>query len=197
MNLKLISSISAGYSLRGKLPETSETGVVLVQMKNISLSDGVCWADCAHISVTGKRKPQWLQPDDILVTARGNNFHAVQIDRGLVDNDVKALASPHFYVVRTKGEDILPEFLTWQLNQASCQQYLEKNAEGSLYKSIRRTVLEDTPIIIPPLAKQRAVVNLLQVMKQEQRIIEQIRKKTEQINAMIARNLIATTQTYE
>lgn len=57
--------------------------------------------------------------------------------------------------MRINRFDVLPEYLTWLLNQSPCQKYLEQNAEGSMSKSIRRSVLEETPIAIPPLVKQK------------------------------------------
>lgn len=50
--------------------------------------------------------------------------------------------------------------MVWLLNQAPAQRYFEQNAEGTLTKSICRSVLEDAPVVVPPLLKQRAIIEM-------------------------------------
>ena len=49
---------------------------------------------------------------------------------------------------------LLPEYLAWWLNQEPSQRYFEQNAEGSQVKSIRRSVLAETPLALPALRQQ-------------------------------------------
>ena len=83
--------------------------------------------------------------------------------------------------------------MTWLLNQSPCQKYLEQNAEGSMSKSIRRSVLEETPIAIPPLVKQKAIVEMVRALNREQKIIEQLLRNGEQMMSLIANDLLNQT----
>ncbi len=159
-------------------------------MKDVSLRDGICWQTCVETQLSGKRDPDWLQSGDILFAARGNNNYAVAVTTGASNLRIQAVASPHFYIIRTKGSDVLSEYLTWLLNQRPSQRYFEQNAEGSVAKSIRRTVLENCPVIIPSLSKQRAIVGLSQKLLQEQRFLEQLVKNGDQLMTTIATNLL-------
>lgn len=71
----------------------------------------------------------------------------------------------------------------WLLNQAPAQRYFEQNAEGTLTKSIRRSVLEDAPVVVPPLAKQRAIIAMANTLGEEQRLIQRLVNNGERMMA--------------
>lgn len=190
VKLKQIATINAGYPFRGKIPEDAGSQVVAVQMKDVSPSEGIRWSECIKTVLTGKREPDYLTPGDILVAARGSHNYAVLVDDTLFATGSQAVAAPHFFVVSLKRKDVLPEFLVWLLNQALCQRYFEQNAEGTLTKSIRRSVLEDTPVVVPPLAKQQAIVGLANTLRQERRIAEQLLRNGERLMNAIAGSLL-------
>jgi len=191
--LKQIASINAGYPFRGKIPEVYDSTVIAVQMRDISLPDGVNWVDCITTKLTGKRDPDYLLEGDILVAGRGNHNYAVLVDlkkaNETLGSTVEAVASPHFFVVRVKHKEVLPEFVAWLLNQPYCQRYFEQSSEGTLTKSIRRSVLEDTPVVIPPLAKQQTIVALAKTINKEQRLMQQLIQNGERTMNAIANDL--------
>ncbi|MCG8315524.1 MAG: hypothetical protein MI976_20130 [Pseudomonadales bacterium] len=192
MRLKHIAAINAGYPFRGKIPEVAGSPVVAVQMKDVSLTEGIRWSDCMETELTGKREPDYLIPGDILVAARGSHNYAIQVDQALTATGNQAVAAPHFFVVSLKEKDILPEFMEWLLNQAPTQRYFEQNAEGTLTKSIRRRVLEEAPVVIPPLAKQRAIIAMANTMREEQRLIQKLIINGERLMSAIANDLHQT-----
>ena len=194
MKLKQIATINAGYPFRGKIPEVPGSAVVAVQMKDVSLTEGIRWSDCLETELTGKREPDYLNTGDILVAARGSHNYAVQVDESLASTGKQAVAAPHFFLIRLKKaclkkKDILPEFMVWLLNQAPAQRYFEQNAEGTLTKSIRRSVLEDAPVVVPPLAKQRAIIAMANTLGEEQRLIQRLVNNGERMMNAIAKDL--------
>jgi restriction endonuclease S subunit len=189
MNLADIATISSGHPFRGKIPEVGGSGSWVIQMKDASPQEGIDWAGCIQTAITGKREPDWLKEGDILVAARGSNNYAVLVDFP-PDTSIKAVAAPYFYVISQLRSDVLPAYLTWLLNQTPCQRYFEQNAEGTLTKSIRRTVLECTPVAIPPLAKQQAIIALVSTLRQEQQIVEQLLRNGEGLLSSIAFDLL-------
>lgn len=189
MKLQQIATINAGYPFRGKIPEAAGSSVVAIQMKDVSLAEGIHWSDCLPTELTGKREPDYLTPGDILVAARGSHNYAVQVGQALADSGRQAVAAPHFFVVTLKKKDVLPEFVVWLLNQAPAQRHFEQNAEGTLTKSIRRSVLEDAPVVIPPLAMQQAIVAMANTLREEQRLIQQLIHNGERTMSGIANDL--------
>ncbi|EOG6100853.1 TPA: restriction endonuclease subunit S [Pseudomonas aeruginosa] len=188
-SLKSIAAISSGYPFRGKIPEEGGGDVVAVQMKDTSPGAEIHWASCVRTVLSGKRQPDWLRPGDILMAARGSHYYAVLIDDGVAREKVRAVAAPHFFVISVTASGVLPEYLAWLLNQSPCQRYLEQNAEGTLTKSIRRSVLEDTPIAVPTLAKQQAIVGLVRRILEEQGVIRRLLANGEELMNAIASDL--------
>lgn len=189
MELKQVATINAGYPFRGKIPELAGSAVVAVQMKDVSLTEGIRWSGCLETELTGKREPDYLSTGDILVAARGSHNYAVQVDESLALTGKQAVAAPHFFVISLKKNDVLPEFMVWLLNQVPAQRYFEQNAEGTLTKSIRRSVLEDAPVVVPPLAKQRVIISMANTLREEQRLIQKLINNGERLMGAIANDL--------
>ena len=168
------------------------SGVVAVQMKDITAQNEIYWASCIHTELAGRREPNYLQPGDILVAARGNHYYAVLLHDEILQVRIQAVAAPHFFVIRLRANNVLPGYLAWFLNQRPCQSYLEQNAEGTLTKSIRRSVLEDVTIAVPELAKQRTIIDLANTLGQEKKIVEQLLRNSERLMNAVASDLLAT-----
>ena len=186
--LAQLGDISSGYPFRGRIEESSESNIKVVQMKDVSLDNPIQWSECLSTELAGRGSVDSLRPSDILFVARGSRNYAVQI--GDIPDGIQAVASPHFFVIRLQDSSLIPEYLTWFLNQPPCQQYFEQNAEGTMAKSIRRGVLERTPITIPSLEKQAAIVNLHNSHIQQQRVIQQLLVNSEQMMSAIATDLM-------
>lgn len=192
MKLSEVSNVIVGHPFRGKIPEVKGSGVRAVQMRDISLFSGVDWSSCTETAITGKREPDWLLPGDLLFAARGSHNYAVLVDQ--IPQEIRAVAAPHFYLLRCKQPDLLPEYLAWFLNQKPSQRYFQREAEGSLTKSIRRKVLEHTPVAVPSLERQRGIIRLAETLKQEQQIIKQLISNGEIMMNAIANDLLAGSQ---
>lgn len=156
MRLADIATLTAGYPFRGAIPEVPGEGVQAVQMKNVSPDEGVDWAGLTETRLPGKRRPDWLRAGDVLFAARGNHNYAVALD----NPPPHTVCAPHFFLIRLKRRDVLPEFLAWQLNRLPLQRYFAREAEGTLTKSLRRAVVEAAPVAVPDLAEQGRIVAL-------------------------------------
>ena len=54
VKLANITIITTGYPFRGKIPEKSGGGVRVVQMKDVSSENGICWSSVVETELTGK-----------------------------------------------------------------------------------------------------------------------------------------------
>lgn len=181
-----IAEVRAGYPFRKQIQDRPEGDTRVIQMKNIDEITGIGWNKLSRTDLEGKRSPDWMQPEDIVFAARGNRNFAVCLD----EVPEKTVCSPHFYQLHVRDtKQILPAFLTWQINQAPAQQYFAVSAEGSMIRSIRRGILESLPVVIPSMEQQTAIVELDKRVKQEHILLK---KKIDNSRAMmnaIAREL--------
>ncbi|HAU1248373.1 TPA: restriction endonuclease subunit S [Legionella pneumophila] len=168
LDLINISTISAGYSFRGRIPELKNSGVYCVQMKDINETYNVNWSTVIETILPSRQSQVSLQFGDILFAARGQRNYAALIDAELKER--LAIAAPQFFVIRLNVPDVLPEYIAWFLNQTIAQRYFLSNAEGSTTPSIRRQVLEATPIILPTLKQQKTIIELAKTISKEKQL---------------------------
>jgi len=185
--LKNLAKIVPGYPFRGKIDEAPGSSVTAVQMKDASHTNGINWGLCIETELPGKRQPYWLSPNDILVAARGNKNYAVRVGEGLGGR--QAVASPHFFVVSITDDKLDPEYLEFVLNHGPCQNHFRREAEGSLTKSIRRPVLENAPIPLLPLEKQRSIVGIANTIQRERAIAQNLIHNGEKLLNALANEL--------
>ena len=189
MNLIDATTVTVGHPFRGSIKEVPGTGYHAVQMKNVTPEQGVDWSSVVETEVASRRT-DWLSDGDILFAARGSRNYAALV----VDCPAQAVAAPHFFVIRVRPDvSLLPEYLVWFLNQAPTSRYFQREAEGSRTLSIRRSVLENTPIAVPPLEMQQQIVALHATLRREQQIAEQLVRNGEILMDAIASDLLKQT----
>ncbi len=163
-----ITTINAGYPFRGKILEVNNSGVRVIQMRDIDANYSIHWNSVVETQLTGRQTPNWLKHGDILFAARGQRNFAAFIDDELKERH--AIAAPQFFVIRLNTPCVLPEYIAWFLNQTIAQRYFLSNAEGSSTPSIRRQILEATPIILPSLKQQKTIVELAKTISKEKQL---------------------------
>jgi len=192
MNTKLcdITDIRPGYPFRGSIISTPSATTYAVQVRDINEFGAIDTEQLITTQLTGKKQPDYLKEGDILFVAKGAKHFATYVQQ-LPEQSV---CSPHFFIVRIQPQyegKVLPEFISWQLNQSSAQRYFINSAEGSLYVSIRRKILEDTPITVPSLATQQRIVALYRAAVKEQKALQQLIANRQQQLNVIAHDLFS------
>lgn len=162
----------------------------VIQMRDISSANVIAWPTLVRTSLSGSRSPDWLQDGDLLFAARGTRNYAICLE----DVPARTVCAQYFFVLRSKeakAPDVLPAYLAWHINSGPCQRYLASNAEGTDQLSIRRTVLEDMPIAIPPLERQQLLVSLAAAASHERRCLEALIQTREQQLDALAHQLLS------
>lgn len=192
ITLKQVAAIRAGYPFRGSIPNIPEGDAYAVQIRDIRADASVAWDALVRTALEGRRTPDWLEQGDVLFVSRGGRLVAVCLDQV----PVPAVCSQYFYLIRVRRPDLLPEFLAWQMNRGHAQRYLAKGAEGTDQPSIRRAILEDLPVAVPPLPVQRALAALQRDAHAERAALEAlIENRNQQIEALALGLFDANTQT--
>lgn len=191
-NVKLyeIADIRLGHPFRGTIKPDEKGDVQVIQVRDTEETGEINTSRLIKTILQTKKQPDWLQNGDVLFVAKGARHHSV-----LVENiSERTVCSPHFFMMRLKPEfknTILPAFLCWQLNQQPAQRYFKATAEGSMYLSIRRKVLENVPIKVLELEKQRQLIALHQCGVQEQKTLQKlIENRQQQLEAIALQELI-------
>ena len=112
-----------------------------------------------------------LRPGDVLLAGKGNNNFAVHY-KGIVK---QAIASSTFIVIRILDQSmILPEFLSWYLNHPQTQLFFKDQSRGTDILSLTIRSIRDMDIFIPPVKKQRDILELYSLRKREKELKHQI-----------------------
>lgn len=186
MNIKLcdIADIRTGYPFRGRIAPDTDGDVHVVQVRDTQTTGEVIHDGMIKTTLTGKKQPDWLRSGDVLFVAKGAKNFAALIER----IPEQTVCSPHFFLIRVKPaskDKVTPEFICWQLNQLPAQRYFQTMAEGSMYLSIRRQVLEHTPITLLSLVKQHKLAAIHRCAVKEQKLLQQlINNRQQQLNAI-------------
>lgn len=183
-----VADIRSGHPFRGAIREVPDGGVHVVQIRDLTRAGLKDRDALARTEVEGRKEPDWLLDQDVLLVARGANTFAAPV----IQPPDRTVCSQHIYVVRVKEPDtVVPAFLAWQLNQPPAQRYLRQSAEGSHQLSIRRAVLDATQIRIPPIEQQRVVLEIERLARAEREALQTLIKNREAEMALLAERLLA------
>ena len=75
----------------------------------------------------------------------------------------------YFYILRPNLDRVDPEYLAWFINQPTTQTCLERLPRVPHIKIIPKSAFEELEVVLPPLATQRAIVEL-ERLRQKERI---------------------------
>lgn len=130
--------------------------VAMLQMGNANPNRSIDWTALKRVALPSFRQVSFLQADDVIFATRGTRNFALALEQV----PVRAVCSPHFFVLRVNNAQITPAFLAWQINQLPAQCYFGRSATGSDILNIRRDALENLSIVIPSLADQHSICAL-------------------------------------
>ena len=184
VRLSDIAGIRLGHPFRGTVKQYDKGDVNVVQVRDTGPTGEINQATLVQTELSTKKQPDWLQNGDVLFVAKGAKHYSALVQQVLEHT----VCSPHFFVVRIKAEFkdmILPDFLCWQLNQQPAQRYFKATAEGSMYLSIRRQVLENVPIKVLTLEKQKQLTAMHRCGVKEQKVLQKlIENRQQQLEAI-------------
>ncbi len=112
----------------------------------------------------------FLKKGDILFAAKGTKNFAACYE----NEDMPAVASTSFFVIRLNDKNVLPGYLNWFLNHPGTQTVLKGYARGTSIASISKAVLSELEIPVPSIQKQELILQLNKLRNKEKNIKQQI-----------------------
>lgn len=185
-----IADIRLGHPFRGSVVADEAGDVQVIQMRDTQANGTINLQHLTKTKLNARKAPQWLRDGDLLLASKGARNHCALVEN-VADN---TLCSPHFFVIRIKPECesmLLAPFLCWQLNQQPAQRYFSSSAEGSHYVSIRRQVLENTPIKLLDMPIQESIVALHRLTLAEEQTLQKLIDNRQQQLQGIAHALLS------
>ncbi|MCK9424306.1 MAG: restriction endonuclease subunit S [Bacteroidales bacterium] len=145
-----------------------------------------------ELQLNDKTKKHLLRTGDILVASKGYNLFSI------VFHPLKypAVASSMFIILKLHDPQIiLPEYLAWHLNHPKTQKILSGSSKGTALRSITKDIIGNLEIPIPPVQKQRALLNAMSLLARE----AQLKSKIENLkNSIIQHQLLSViSEKYE
>ena len=173
--LQKIASIQIGYSFRGRLDAASTGSVAVIQMKDL-VDDQVDLGGLLRVDMGLPKIHHLVRVGDLVFRSRGVTSTCAIL---LGDPGETIVAAPLFRI-RVNDDLVLPKYLNWYINQPQTQAYLSSHAKGTAQKMISKDVLENMEIAIPPIERQREIVELAALAEIEQNLMQKLADKRKQ-----------------
>jgi hypothetical protein len=191
MRLADISDIFSGHITRGKIEAANDGSHYLVQARDVDAERLTYRTDqLIRFHPTLSRIDRRLEKGDLLFMARGAHNFTI----ALGDVPGPALAAACFFIIRLSDPGILPGYLGWYLNQAPVAQYLfQYSGRGVHMPVVRRAVLEDIEVPLPPKTIQAKVSNMNDLLNTELNLLQRLAQKR---RTMVTAACLQTIQAY-
>ncbi len=176
-----LASIRSGYPFRGPIRHDQDGDVRVLQIRDLRRPGALQADSLSRVRAPRKHAPHLLQPGDIVVPARGEHREAASF--GLEE---PTIPSSQLYTLRATGNDVLPAYLGWALNQSAAQHAMQNEARGTAMPLLTRRSLGAIRIPVPTLATQRRIVELHELWQREQALTQQLlRNREHMLNGMV------------
>lgn len=175
INLGSIASIQMGYSFRFRLELVEQGDIAVIQMKDLTGDNRVDCSGLMRIDMPAKEH-HLVRTGDLIFRSRGQ----VTTSAILVEDPGEAVVAAPLFRIRVNHDSVLPEYLNWFIGEAPAQGYLASHARGTAQQMISKEALENLEITVPPLARQRSIIELAELAKREEKLMKTIAAKRRQ-----------------
>ena len=169
--LKYITNIQTGVFAK----PIQKGKIVYLQAKHFDANGEISETLYPDLELNSKLEKHLLKKGDVLFAAKGSKNFATWYN----NNEMPAVASTSFFVIRLTDKNVLPGYLTWLLNHPGTQILLKKQARGSSIASISKAVLSELEISVPSIQKQKLILKIFKLRNREKKIKQQIEKLRE------------------
>lgn len=176
VRLEKIASIRMGYPVRTKVERDPNGTISIIQMKDIDKYNRLDSSDIYIVQMEDSMKKHFLAENDILFRSRGVSTTAALVPKEL-ENSIAAAPLTVIRVKSNYSKKVDPAYLAWYINQPRTQQQLSRLAAGTSLLHINLSALTDLEVDIPPINKQKLIVEIAALSQREQQIMEELARK--------------------
>lgn len=173
-NIRLsdLAEIFTGLNYQKKEISLKSKGINFIQAKDI-VNNQLFKNTIFKIEKISIDKRFILCNNDILFSAKGNRNFAF-----LYKNVYgESTASSTFFIIRITDNSVIPEYLSWYLNQKPAQDYFKSQSTGTFIPSINKMQLGELAISIPTLEIQSKIMKIDSLREKEKELLNTISSK--------------------
>lgn len=172
--IKDIADIQLGYQFRKKIEPERDGTYSVIQIRDIDENQTINQEGLCRVKIDQLSDKYLAHKNDILFLARGHRNFAIPI----MDSVENTIVASHFFILKIKIDNVIPEYLAWFINQAPAQGYLHNLARrGTHMPIIPKSVFENLKIHIPDIATQKKIVKLNSLIDKERTLLNNLRDK--------------------
>jgi restriction endonuclease S subunit len=164
--LKYITSIQTGVFAK----PVQKGEIVYLQSKHFDENGELAETLYPDLNADSKIDKHLLKKGDVLFAAKGTKNFAAWYE----NDNIPAVASTSFFVIRLQDKNVLPGYLSWFLNHPETQSFLKAFARGTSIASISKAVLSELEIPVPTIQKQELILQLFKLRNKEKNLKQQI-----------------------
>lgn len=98
----------------------------------------------------------------------------------LIDDETAGMViSSNFIIIRTKRDELLPEYLVWLLNTPEVKHLIYENTSSNMLGAIKAKFFSDFEISMLPIAKQRQIAVLNELAMKEAKLLRRLAHEKE------------------
>lgn len=188
--LRDVGTVRSGYTARGRL-EGAALGVLAIQQGDFTV-DGFVGVQ-ALMRTDDAVSRHILEAGDVLFRSRGLFTTAWVVPEEIAEPSIAVMP---LFVIRPNRAVVDSHYLAWQLNQAAAQQHFRQSSQGQTIQMISKTALEEAPVVLPPIERQRIIAGAAKNAAKVQELETRLRQCRHQLITLqlenAARNISAT-----
>jgi len=176
-----IADIQLGYQFRKRIEPVEDGTHSVIQIRDFGHNLVLHKDNLIRVNINKPADSYLVNKGDVLFLSRGQRNWAASIAEDLKD----AITVSHFFVLKIKSGDVIPEYLAWYINQAPAQEFLHTNARrGTHMPLVPLSAFKELTVEVPDIVTQRNIVELSGLLEKERRLLNQLQEKhTRLINA--------------
>lgn len=167
-----LAEIFTGLNYQKKEISQKYNGINFIQAKDIA-NNQLFKNTIFKIEKISIDKRFILVDNDILFSAKGSRNFAFLYKSTYGEST----ASSTFFIVRITSNSILPEYLSWYLNQKPAQDYFKSQSTGTFIPSINKMQLSELEIPIPSFEVQSKIIKIDTLRSKEKELLYAISSK--------------------
>ncbi len=156
--------------------EFVDTGIAVIGIDN-AVTNEFRWVKSRFITPEKYRqlKRYTVHPGDVLITIMGTCGRCAVVP----DDIPTSINTKHICCITLDRKKCLPEYLhIYFLYAPESQNFLVKNAKGSVMPGLNMGLIQDLPVILPPLSVQSSIVNSAKRLQKKCRRLGEIYEQT-------------------
>lgn len=172
MKIFEIADIISGINYNRTNQFDNGNSIPLLQAKDFN-AQGLLKNNIVKINKSIVNNKLHISQSDVLFAAKGSRNYSV-----VYKNEVGvATAASTFFILRVKSDLIIPEYLSWYLNQKPAQEYIKQQSVGAYIPSINKVQLGELNIPVPTIELQKKIIKINELRKKEKELLNTISSK--------------------